>query len=465
MAPNRRMSTLFKLIYGSGEWIPAITSTSRSLILNYFLVTVVGLRPAIVGVILMIGRIWDAVNDPLVGLISDRLQTRWGRRRPLMLAAAVPMMVLFALLWTRPFANQWSLFAWFVVISVALDTAITVFSVPHTALVAELSSDYEERIDLSVWRNAFFILGALVIAALFKMLAEDWLGMLGGEANVFRGYMLAGWLFGVTLLVAPVLNFITVKEPANVASEVPISVMAGLRTAYRNRPFVLLSTAYFFALTGLEVVIATFVWYLQIVLRATPLLESVLPAVLLGSSLLALPLVNLLVRKLGKLKAYILCGFLWIATLPAYALYPQGAADTFLYFCVWLGFTYAAGITIPWAMLPDVLEYDELQTGNRSEGLFTAYMVFFRKLGGAVAVFVANLILARAGFIEATYGTGIEQPQSVVTALRLLSGVLPTLLVAVGVFVIRKYPITRELHRDLLAKLAERRRNAPVAPS
>ncbi|MCY3658264.1 MAG: MFS transporter, partial [Caldilineaceae bacterium] len=181
------------------------------------------------------------------------------------------------------------------------------------------------------------------------------------------------------------------------------------------------------------------------------------------SSLLALPLVNLLVRKLGKLRAYIICGFLWIATLPAYALYPQGAADTFLYFCVWLGFTYAAGITIPWAMLPDVLEYDELQTGNRSEGLFTAYMVFFRKLGGAVAVFVANLILAQAGFIEATYGTGIEQPQSVVTALRLLSGVLPTLLVAVGIFVIRKYPITRDRHRALLAELAERRRNDPVA--
>ena len=98
MTVEERLSLLDKVIYGSGEWTSAIAGTTRSLFLNYFLVSVVGLVPNMVGLILLLGRIWDAVNDPLVGVISDRLSTRWGRRRPMMLMAALPLGLLFALL-------------------------------------------------------------------------------------------------------------------------------------------------------------------------------------------------------------------------------------------------------------------------------------------------------------------------------------------------------------------------------
>ena len=131
MTVEDRLSLLDKVIYGSGEWTSAIAGTTRSLFLNYFLVSVVGLVPNMVGLILLLGRIWDAVNDPLVGVISDRLSTRWGRRRPMMLMAALPLGLLFALLWFRPPAasTAW-LFVYFVIISLALDTVYTVFAVP-----------------------------------------------------------------------------------------------------------------------------------------------------------------------------------------------------------------------------------------------------------------------------------------------------------------------------------------------
>lgn len=458
MTPEERLPLLYKMIYGAGEWNSAIASTTRSLFLNYFLVSVVGLVPVTVGWILLLGRIWDAINDPLVGVISDRLDTRWGRRRPMMLLAALPLGILFALLWFRPPTDSGVvLFVYFVVISLSLDTVYTIFSVPHTALMAEITQDYNRRISIVAWRNAFFLLGALLTAAMFKRMAEDFVLAWGWADGILQGYMITGWIFGISLIIAPVLIFWRVQEPANVPIPQQLNAISAFQAVFRNRPFRILSTAFFLAFTGLEFVVVIFVWYLQLVLQAPAGMDDNMAGLLLLAALVTMPLVNWLIARWGKRKAYIIVGFTWIASIPIAALFPAGAVTAFLPYCLWLGFIYGSGITVPWSMLPDVLEYDELQTGERREGIFTAYMTFFRKLGSALAVFVVNFILARAGFIEGTAGTDIVQPQSVVIALRAIMGVLPPLMVVASLVVIRKYPITREYHEQLKAQLQEQK--------
>ena len=457
MTPEERLPFLYKLIYGTGEWNSAIVNTTRSLFLNYFLVSVVGMVPTMVGLILLLGRIWDAINDPLVGIISDRLSTRWGRRRPMMLIAALPLGLLFALLWFRPpMAGHVTLFVYFVVVSLALDTVYTIFSVPHTALVAEITQDYSHRISIVAWRNAFFLLGALITAALFKWLAEDLTQVWGWAGDNLQGYMIAGWIFGLSLIIAPILIFWQVREPTHIAIPEQLNHFKAFQAVFRNQPFRVLSTAYFLAFTGLEFVVVTFVWYLQFVLQAPEGQDNYLTGLLLLSALVTMPLINWLIGRLGKRKAYVATGVTWIISIPIAAVFPSGAIAAFLPYCVWLGFIYGAGITVPWSMLPDVMEYDELHTGERREGIFTAYMTFFRKLGAALAAFVVNLILDFAGIIEGTAGTDIVQPDSVVVALRLIVGLLPTLMVIASLIVIRKYPITRTYHEQLKARLQGR---------
>ena len=456
MIVEERLSLLDKVIYGSGEWTSAIAGTTRSLFLNYFLVSVVGLVPNMVGLILLLGRIWDAVNDPLVGIISDRLTTRWGRRRPMMLMAALPLGVLFALLWFRPPAasTPW-LFVYFVTVSLALDTVYTVFAVPHTALLAEITHDYSHRISIVAWRNAFYLLGALITAGLFKRVAEDFTIAWGWADSILQGYMVAGWLFGLSLMIAPVLIFWRLREPAHIRIPKQINPLRAFQTVFRNQPFRVLAASYFLAFTGLEFVVASFIWYLQFVLQAPAGMDDTLAGLLLLGAFVTMPLTNLLVTRFGKRNSYLLVGAAWIVSIPLAAMFPTGGFRAFVPYCIWLGFIYGAGITVPGAMLPDVMEYDELQTGERREGIFTSYLTFFRKLGSALAVLIVNFILARSGLIEGTAGTGIVQPQTVVVALRFIIGILPTLMVAGSLLVIRHYPITKTYHEAIKAKLKQ----------
>ena len=315
MTVEERLSLLDKVIYGTGEWTSAIAGTTRSLFLNYFLVSVVGLVPGTVGLILLLGRIWDAVNDPLVGVISDRLSTRWGRRRPMMLMAALPLGLLFALLWFRPPAasTAW-LFVYIVIVSLALDTAYTVFAVPHTALVAEITQDYDHPISIVAWRNAFYLLGTLITAGMFKRIAEDFTIAWGWADNILQGYMVAGWLFGLSLMIAPVLIFWRLREPAHIRVPKQVNPLRAFQAVFRNQPFRILSASYFLAFTSLEIVVVSFIWYLQFVLQAPSGMDDTLAGLLLLGALVTMPLTNWLVARFGKRNSYLLVGATWIVS-------------------------------------------------------------------------------------------------------------------------------------------------------
>ncbi len=458
MSSKERTPLRFKAIYGSGEWNGAVTSTARSLFLNYFLVTIVSLDITSVGRILFVGRIWDAINDPLVGFVSDRFHSPWGRRRPLMLAAALPLGISFVMLWWRPGNLEGSgLVLYFLIVSIVLDTMLTLFSVPHTALLAELTDDYNARINYTVWRNVFFLLGALLVGVTFKLMAENFFGSMGEQSNVLRGYMITGWLFGGSLIVAPLLIVAVVRENPGLRKPTERNPLYLFRQAFSNQPFRNLSAAYFLAFSGLEILVVTFVWFLNITLGVSAPWDSVMIGVLLTAALFSLPLVNGLVRRWGKKRSYIYVSVAWCVFMPFLAIFPGGNLPALVIFLAGMGVLYGAGITIPWTMLPDIMEYDELQTGTRSEGLFTAYLAFFRKLGSAVVTLMVNFVLGRAGFEEGTFATSIAQPETVHLAMRLLIGVVPALLVLGSIHFIRKYPITRKYHEELKRQLRGKR--------
>ena len=154
---SEKVPLVTKFAFGAGDVGPATATGIMSFFMLYFFTDVARISPAVAGVILLINKIWDSINDPIIGVISDRVQTRWGRRRPWFLFGAIPFGVTFVLLFLVPPFNATGLFWYYLVVSFMLDLAFTVVNVPYTALTPELTHDYDERTSLNSYRFAFSI--------------------------------------------------------------------------------------------------------------------------------------------------------------------------------------------------------------------------------------------------------------------------------------------------------------------
>ena len=172
-SPPERLHLTTKLAYGAGDFGPAIAANILVFYLLFFLTDVAGLPPGLAGSVLMIGKIFDAINDPIVGILSDRTQTRWGRRLPWMLLGIIPFSILNWAEWLiptfseNPQWNQWALFAYYVLIGIGFNLSFTIVNLPYTALTPELTQNYNERTRLNSFRFAFSIGGSILSLLLY----------------------------------------------------------------------------------------------------------------------------------------------------------------------------------------------------------------------------------------------------------------------------------------------------------
>ncbi|MBL8046356.1 MAG: MFS transporter [Anaerolineales bacterium] len=240
-AKPERLSLKTKLAFGAGDLGPAIMASINGFFLLDFLINVASIRPATAGTIFLIVKIWDAVNDPLVGWLTDKTQSQMGRRRPWLLFGAVPFGIAFFLHWLVPPLDDGGKFWYYLTVALLLDTALTVVGVPYTALTAELTSDYDERTSLNAFRFSFSILGG-VLAAFFH---TQIVGAFPSQPAIGNGVSLFIW--SIISIAGLLLTFAGTKEPtrpvATTKEEGP-GFFEGILIAFRNRPFVLVTIIY-----------------------------------------------------------------------------------------------------------------------------------------------------------------------------------------------------------------------------
>lgn len=466
-----------KFVYGLGDWGTSAASAIRNLFWLFFLVSVVGLRLEIARTIFIVGRIWDAINDPLVGIFSDRINTRWGRRRPFLLFGAIPFGLSFFLLFVvPPFEGDVALAIYYGTMFLLADTMFTVINVPYSALTPELTEDYDERSTLAGWRIGTAILAALIAGATFKLLAEDVLGAyfepsMGVKPAIRLGYALTAALWSVTLALTPLILFKVIREPRRATPDTePIRLGQTFREVFSNRPFRLASIVYLLSFSTADIVITVFLWFAVFYVRVDRGIDSITVAIVLGIGFLTIPLIVRLTQRFGKSRTYIGSMIIFGLTLLILSQTPPGGQIYLLVSAVFAGFGYGAVNVIPWAMVADVVEEDELKTGKRREGLYAGYLVFFRKLATALSGFAATTLLAFTGFIEGTTGSRefIQQPESALLALRFLVGGLPAIMLILAIATAWRYPLDREAHDAIRRQLAIRRAASdepPVSPA
>ncbi|RME63656.1 MAG: MFS transporter [Caldilineae bacterium] len=456
---GERLSTFTKFIYGLGDWGAASATTARSLFWLYFTVTVVGVDVGLAGVAFIIGRVWDGINDPLVGLISDRFQSRWGRRRPFMLVGAIPFGVGFYLMFSPPpVEGNLAAALYYAFIFILYDTAYTIVNAPYAALTPELTEDYDERSSLAGWRMANSILASLITAGLFKLLAESvFAGWFTGPDALQKGYMVAGALWGLVIVISPLLVVAFIKEPSRPSDVDPDPIRVGeiLRAVWSNRPFRIGALVYLLAFTASDIVTAVFVWFLVYHMQLAAPFDSVVLAIVLGVAFLSMPLTIWLMHRWGKAATFIRLMSFWTLVMLTLSFLPPGNATLVMVLAALAGIGYGAANAIPWAIVADVIEEDEWRTGKRREGVYSGFLVTFRKVAAAFAVgFLVPQVLSATGFQE---GAVTTQPEAAVIALRIFIGLAPAVLLILSMFAAARYPLDRERHAELRRKLEERR--------
>jgi GPH family glycoside/pentoside/hexuronide:cation symporter len=446
-----------KLAYGAGDLGAGLTSNLLAFSFLIFLTNVAGLSPLAAGTVLLIGKIWDAVNDPLVGMLSDRTRSKWGRRYPWIFLTGIPFGVTFFLTWIVPgFESQAAKFCYYVFISIAFQVFFTTTNLPYTTLTAEMTQDYDERTELTSFRLAFSLTGAVMILALglgVSTVIEDpatqyaVLGALGGVIAIASIYWCIFGTFGHAQRQAAYLG----RTLNGQADEAEIPFFQQLKIVFSNQPFLYVVGIYLFSWLALQITATIIPYYVTFWMGAS---NYFLAALLVQG--IAIPMMFVcywLSQRMGKKGLYFLGSGIWILVQIALFFLQSGDLRLMYGLCVIVSFGVATAYVVPWSILPDVIEFDELRTGCRREGAFYAFMTLLQKGGLAVGIFLVSLALEASGFAK----DAAQQPESALWAIRFFMGPVPLTLLICGMVLTFFYPITKEKHAEILLKLAEQR--------
>jgi GPH family glycoside/pentoside/hexuronide:cation symporter len=464
-----RPSLWVKVIYGSGDWGMASFGTLRQIFYAIFLTDVVGLDARLASFAALVGVVWDAINDPLVGMLSDRVNTRWGRRRPFLLFFSIPFGLSFLLLWwAPPWQSQIALMITVTLAFMISDTFQTLITVPFFALTPEITPDYDERTSLTGFRMLFNLLASLATAVSAPMIVD--MALKAGMTQQ-QGYLIVAAAFGGLAAIPFLLIFFVVRERFASASvaQVRTPFRITLQTAWSNIPFRFATALYMLNWITFDLVALMLPYYLVYWIAGGDLLasvdflgglalESAVLGLLLVTAVVALPFWLWLSHRLSKRRAYIIGMSFWaVVQLIIFSLQP-GQVTAVLFLAVMAGLSVSTAHVLPDAIFPDVIEWDELRTRRRHEGIYYGMKNFIRKLTGAVAIFFALQVLGWFGYQAPPQGAiQFNQSEVTLTAIRWLTGPVGAMLLISAIIVAWFYPLSRQRHARI-RRLLQRRR-------
>jgi len=415
-----------KLLFSTGDLSTSIPLAILMFFQLYFMTDVAGLRPDYAGWAVGIGKLWDAINDPLIGLISDRIRTRWGRRRGLLLFGAVPLGLTFMLIWLVPPLSPLALTAYYTVTFILFDTTFTIIHVSYNSLTPELTDDYDERSTLNGYRMTFSIsgtLGAIILATVLGWYVDD-------KRLLFA---ILGIGLGLVSIIPPLIVFKVTHEKPSEEQPKPMPVLKALKTTLSNRPFWLVMGLYLFSWTTASILSATLIYFANYYMKV-PDQSNYFVLIAEAAAIIFIPLVVWLSRKLDKRMAFILGSITWAVVLMGLSAIRSDQLVLAYVLAGLSGFGIATAFVVPWSMVPDIIEFDQAETGERREGSYYAFASFFQKLATGIAIWGMGQTLAATGYLTPVQGQPLPvQPEAAVDAIRLFMGPIPTVILAMAI--------------------------------
>lgn len=441
------LSRRTKLLYGAGDIGFSLTSTILGVYFAIFLTDVVGLDPGIAAVSILVGRVWDFINDPIIGHISDRTRSRWGRRRPFLLFGSLPFALAFILLWWRPpIDTQLGLAVYYAAAYLLFDTSATFAYMPYFVLTPELTNDYDERTALTSYRMFFSIFGSLLAFTIPLML-------IGGfrPENADR-VLYMGVIFALISMLPLLLTFAGTREHKSHMELNRPQLLSSLRAAFKNRPFVFGAVIFLFTWVCMTILETTLLFFLKYIVEREAQSDLLMGTIFI-SAIITLPFWEFASRKWDKRKAYIYGVAFWaVVQMMLITLNPSSGMTLLFILCILAGVGVGAAHVLPWSIIPDAIEWDEFETGQRHEGMFYSLVTLTQKIASAIAVPLVLLLLDVTGYIP----NAEVQPASTMLGIRIVIGPIPAILLSVGIIFALRYPLSRERHSEIQAAIQER---------
>ena len=444
-----------KLGFGIGDLGGNLFFTAMGFYSLIYLTDTVGLSASLAGIAILIGKFWDAVTDPMMGYISDRTRSRWGRRRPYLLFGALPLLLSMWYFFSAPnYTNaQTTGFLWATLALCLLNTAYTVVNIPYGSLTPEITKDYQERTSLNGFRFSFAVIGTILGAAVV-------LPIVNLAKNPHAGYSHVGLLFGFIMAATILTTFFAVRETSHKDEPRPkTKFFETFLVVFKNKTYMRLAAVYTLNLTGITFVQTMLVYYFKYIYK-NEAMTTIAMLLLLGVAMLCVPLSVLVAKRIGKKRTYQLAlGILVVSCLAIFFFaHTLGMIFTFCVM-VFAGVGIGFGYVPPFAMLPDVVEVDAIQTKTRKEGAYYGMWTFFSKIGVALAAALAGVFLGFAKFVPNV----VDQASSALFTIRLMIGPAPALIFLLGIMLIQPYPLDEQKYDAILAQ-EQQEEKAPITP-
>jgi GPH family glycoside/pentoside/hexuronide:cation symporter len=426
--PSRHLPPATLAAYGGPSFAVAYLLFFLQFYFLKFATDVLLLAPGVVGALFALAKLWDGINGPLVGSWSDRTRSRFGRRRPFLLGSLPFLGLGFAMLWIVPagLEGPW-LIAWIATALFVFYTAFDLYTLPHMALGAELSSDSHQRTRLFAVRHMSFTVGILLAFGAIQV------AMNAADARAAAARLaVPSALAAVALLVVTPL---TLREPGGAAGRGGRSLLAGLRDVLATRASRLLLAVQLIEATGVGAV-GTMAPYVAEYLLGRPEVVGLLPAAYVVAGVLSIPVWVRISRSYGRRETWLAA--MLLAAVSFGAMWTVSADDLALLMALLVvaGAAMGCGGVLGNALLADVIDLDEQRTGERKEGVYSAGMTLALKVGTALSVAASGFALSAAGFVP-----NVAQSETSLLGIRFLFAGMPCIGFLLGAWLFRGFSL------------------------
>ncbi|MFA5113369.1 MAG: MFS transporter [Candidatus Margulisiibacteriota bacterium] len=431
---------LKKLAYSLGAVATAISYQAFSTYLIFFYVDVLKLPVALAGSAILLYGLWNAVNDPLFGFLSDNTRTRWGRRIPYLLAGAIPFGLLFFLLWVPPFDgidHALELFLYLAILICLFDALYTITVLNWAALFPEMFPTDQERAQVNVFRQSLGMIGLLLGIALPPLFYSTW------------GWPSMGALFGCLISLTMLIAVWGSRENKAFSRPQPLPFWPALKATLRNRSFLTFVLANLFVQYTFTLIMATIPFFAKYVLNANPQRVTV---ILAAAFLTAIPMLFVWKRvavRFGAKQAF-LASLLLLALFLTPLFYVQSFGLVVLTAAL-IGAAMAGFILVADLVIADIIDEDELTTGHRREGMYFGLNAFITRFAIGLEAFSMSAVFIMSGYNPYVF----TQYAEFRAGLRFLIAGLPIIALAIGFSIMLFYPLAGHKLAELKTRLAE----------
>jgi len=455
-----RLSLKEKIGYSVGDTASNLFFQTFMLFLLYFYTDVVGLEAAAIGTLFLVTRIWDAVNDPVMGTIADRTKTRWGKFRPYLVWCAIPFGIIGVLLFTSPDFDPAGKLIYAYITYNLMMMAYTAINVPYSALMAVITPNSLERTELSSFRFVAAFVGGLIVQGGTLSLVKYF----GGENEALGWQWTMACISGLAVFLF-LITFLSTKERVSPPSDQRSDFWRDLKDLFKNRPWLMIGAATVFQLIFIVMRNSSVLYYFKYYVKDQQLnlFGNIIDLSFEGFSssflttgmivtILGAILAKWFAKKLDKRNTY--AGFLIIAAVANSFFYIIQPQDVLLIYILNIVFSFAVGpvSVLQWAMYTDTADYAEWKQGRRATGLLMAASLFALKLGLTLGGAIVAWVLAYYGFVA-----NQEQSAEVLSGIVLLMSLYPAVFGIIGGLIMIVYPLTNKTMSKIEEDLAARR--------